>query len=120
MTKHITAVARLRRELREWPALRTLYYRAWSALTKPADPITLRLVPEVPFRAAVRGLLAAMIQRNGKETIGDYLEFGVLNGATLATVHEVFQEYGLTEARFFGFDSFEGLPADEQGCELVQ
>ena len=53
-----------------------------------------------------------MIERQGKEGIGDYFEFGVFNGATLASVYQVFQEAGLTKPRFFGFDSFEGLPAE--------
>src|SRR6476619_1288864 len=97
-------MVRLRRELREWPVLRKFYYRARGALTKPADPITLRLVPEAAFREKVRALVAAMIERHGKDGIGDYFEFGVFNGATLASVYQVFQEAGLTKSRFFGFD----------------
>src|SRR6476660_2782223 len=104
MTKHIMPpLVRLRRALREWPALRKFYYKARGVLTKPADPMTLRLVPEAAFREKVRVLVASTIERHGKENIGDYIEFGVFNGATLATVYEVFQEFGLA-ARFFGFD----------------
>lgn len=117
MTKPITPMVRLRRTLREWPALRKLYYAARGALSKPADPMTLRLVPEAAFREKVRALVASMIERQGKENIGDYYEFGVFNGATLATVYGMFQAHGLTKSRFFGFDSFEGLPpeADREG-----
>ena len=92
--------------------MRKLYDRARGVLTAPADPISLRLVPEEAFRDKVRELVALIIQKQGKEHIGDYLEFGVFNGATLAGVYQVFQEFGLNEACFFGFDSFEGLPPE--------
>jgi O-methyltransferase len=105
-------VRRVRRALRRWRSLRRLYYWARGTLAAPADPMALRLVPEEAFRDKVRELVALMIQRQGKENIGDYLEFGVFNGATLSSVYQVFQEIGLDGVRFFGFDSFEGLPPE--------
>lgn len=45
--------------------------------------------------------------------IGDYLEFGVFYGASLACMHRVLDEAGLRHPRLFGFDSFEGLPVSE-------
>jgi O-methyltransferase len=44
------------------------------------------------------------------ERLGDYLEFGVFNGTSLACMHGVTRELGLEGVRLFGFDSFEGLP----------
>ncbi len=105
-------VRQMRRALRRWRSLRRLYYWVWGTVTGPADPMALRLVPEEAFRGKVRELVAQMIQRQGKEDIGDYLEFGVFNGATLSSVYQVFQEFGLDGVRFFGFDSFEGLPPE--------
>jgi len=46
--------------------------------------------------------------------VRDYLEFGVCRGVTLSLMHQVLQEQGLTESRIFGFDSFEGLPAEAE------
>ena len=115
--KHVSTVVRLRRALRELSVLRKFYDWGQGVLTKPADPMTLRLVPEEAFRKKAREIVASMIETQGKENIGDYVEFGVFNGTTLSIVYEVFQEFGLNKARFFGFDSFEGLPpeADSEG-----
>jgi len=48
-----------------------------------------------------------------RETVGDqpitYLEFGVFRGNTIRRLSDLFQAKG---ARFFGFDSFEGLPEE--------
>ena len=41
---------------------------------------------------------------------GDYLEFGVFYGSSLACMHEVRGRLGLSSVRLFGFDSFEGFP----------
>ena len=41
---------------------------------------------------------------------GDYYEFGVYKGYTLLHAQQAARRAGLTGMRFFGFDSFEGLP----------
>lgn len=47
---------------------------------------------------------------------GDYLEFGVFYGSSLACMHEARGRLGLSSVRLFGFDSFEGFPdsADQE------
>lgn len=45
---------------------------------------------------------------------GDYLEFGVYHGVSMACAARVLQEFGLTEARCIGFDSFEGMPPEAE------
>ncbi len=49
-----------------------------------------------------------LIQRAGEK--GDYLEFGVSFGSSLACMHRVLKKLKLENVRIFGFDSFEGLP----------
>lgn len=44
---------------------------------------------------------------------GDYYEFGVFKGHTFYQAQKGADELGLKRMRFFGFDSFEGLPAPE-------
>lgn len=58
------------------------------------------------YREAMRWLLE---QEKG-EVLGDYLEFGVFNGTSLACMHGVLRELKADGVRLFGFDSFEGLP----------
>lgn len=41
---------------------------------------------------------------------GDYLEFGVYYGSSIACMHDALRQAGLDRVRVFGFDSFEGLP----------
>ena len=45
------------------------------------------------------------------EEIGDYLEFGVFNGNSMASLHEARQKMLIKQMRLFGFDAFEGLSA---------
>jgi O-methyltransferase len=44
------------------------------------------------------------------ESVGDFLEFGVFYGSSLACMHQVLRELRLDRVRMFGFDSFEGFP----------
>ena len=70
------------------------------------------LVDEAKFRAAVGTAIDQLLERIGDDELGDYLEFGVYNGSTLAIVHDLLERRGRTSSRLFGFDSFEGLPSE--------
>jgi hypothetical protein len=70
------------------------------------------LVDEAKFRAAVGAAIDQLLERLGDDQLGDYLEFGVYNGSTLAIVHDLLERRGRTNSRLFGFDSFEGLPPE--------
>ena len=59
-------------------------------------------------------LLHLLQQRNGRP-LGDYLEFGVYNGTSLTCMFRALEALRLSDVRLFGFDSFEGLPPDEEG-----
>lgn len=48
----------------------------------------------------------------GKDNLGDYLEFGVCHGTSMNCMNEVLRKQHLTSVRLFGFDSFEGMPAE--------
>jgi O-methyltransferase len=54
--------------------------------------------------------LLLLSERHGQEKLGDYLEFGVYVGGSLACMHHVLDDLRLDHVRLFGFDSFEGLP----------
>jgi O-methyltransferase len=55
---------------------------------------------------------AAWRQAKSEGTTGDYYEFGVFRGYTLWHAQQSCRQIG-TEAHFWGFDSFRGLPAVE-------
>lgn len=78
-----------------------------------------RAVPETAYRALVHRGLEHLIERVGRQNLGDYLEFGVYNGTSLVSTFRETEAMGLTSMRLFGFDSFEGLPAaaatDDEG-----
>jgi len=57
-----------------------------------------------------RVLRNAMNFANGCQVEGDYLEFGVSWGNTMIAAYHNAQRFGLKTMRFYGFDSFEGLP----------
>jgi O-methyltransferase len=68
------------------------------------------LVPVRAFERKVDQALDALLATSPRDAIGDYLEFGVSFGTSMAAVHRRVTRRGLTEMRLFGFDSFEGLP----------
>ena len=70
------------------------------------------LVPEHDFADCVRRAVAAIRAAGPGRPFGDYLEFGVSRGTSLAVVHHVLAESGLPGVRLIGFDSFEGMPPD--------
>lgn len=72
----------------------------------PLDAITRK------YRDALQWLVA----HERDEKIGDYLEFGVFSGTSMACMYRASRDMGLHDMRLFGFDSFQGFPpnaADE-------
>lgn len=47
------------------------------------------------------------------DELGDYLEFGVCHGRSIACMAKTLAEQGLNQIKIYGFDSFEGLPASK-------
>jgi O-methyltransferase len=67
-----------------------------------------RLVPE----KELEGKFIKCLQRLSEWGItGDYLEFGVFCGSSLSCMFNAAERTGQHNMRFFGFDSFKGLPA---------
>jgi hypothetical protein len=62
--------------------------------------------------AVVRRCLQRAVE-SGTAAHGDYYEFGVFKGHTFLAASLAGRELGATGMRFFGFDSFEGLPSIE-------
>lgn len=60
----------------------------------------------------LKGLLAIILRLQGEERAGLVLEFGVGSGYTLSNMAALAHELQIPN-RFYGFDSFEGLPHDE-------
>lgn len=70
------------------------------------------LVPEVAFTECIQAAVDVLLREEPAEAFGDYLEFGVSRGTSLACVFHVLQKSGLRRVRLIGFDSFEGLPPE--------
>lgn len=68
------------------------------------------------FDTANRDVLPAVeksmseIKKLGVLKDGDYFEFGVFKGYTFWYAQKMASQFGLNHMRFFGFDSFNGLP----------
>jgi hypothetical protein len=74
-----------------------------------------RLVSVGPLRRVQRDALQWLRNEVGTENVGDYLEFGVFNGTSLHCMYRELEAAGLRHVRLFGFDSWQGLPADSGG-----
>lgn len=70
------------------------------------------LVPAQRFSACVDNALAELRQTDPSHQIGDYLEFGVSRGTSMAAVYHVLQKNDFASARLIGFDSFAGMPPE--------
>jgi hypothetical protein len=70
------------------------------------------LVPEDRLREVFRNGLLRLQQLDPDRPLGDYLEFGVAYGSSMACMHEAQVQAGIKGMRMFGFDSFEGLPSE--------
>jgi O-methyltransferase len=69
------------------------------------------------FDAANRSILPALercfakVKQNGRFNGGDYMEFGLFKGYSFWYAQHLAHRHGIKSMRFFGFDSFKGLPA---------
>lgn len=77
----------------------------------------LRIRPESGFftlsPGGVGAIESALEEARSSGLAGDYYEFGVYRGYTLWHAQRVASRLGLESMRFFGFDSFDGLPDAE-------
>lgn len=101
-----TVKKRVELVLRPYPALYRFASRAYHVINRSTSTLS----PGAP--AALRQAFATARRLSG-DGIGDYYEFGVFRGGTLAEAEEVCRELGITTTRFWGFDSFKGLPPIE-------
>jgi O-methyltransferase len=71
------------------------------------------------FEQCMRNAVQYLNNRGQNERLGDYLEFGVYAGSSLATMFWLLKDLGAEHVRLFGFDSFEGFPdvvaTDDEG-----
>lgn len=75
------------------------------------------LVPEDNFKNCAKNAIETLKARG--HAFGDYVEFGVSRGTSMACMHDALSECGITDNRLIGFDSFEGLApeAAQEGWE---
>jgi O-methyltransferase len=92
-----------------WLRERRINTRVRAGHTVPEHGI---LVPKQELKRVFHDAWALLAERGDGTDLGDYLEFGVYVGTSMACMHEVLEERELDEVRMFGFDSFKGLPAD--------
>ncbi len=69
-----------------------------------------KYVPEQALEDKYREVLLLLMEKCGSESLGDYLEFGVCYGTSIACMYRALKALGLERTRLIGFDSFEGLP----------
>jgi O-methyltransferase len=82
----------------------------WMLMRRLAPPKP--LVPEEAFYGSVLGAIDELLKRVSADQLGDYLEFGVSRGTSLAWVARALSDRRLSHVRLIGFDSFEGLPPE--------
>src|SRR5262249_41084531 len=58
-----------------------------------------RLVPEEALTRCYRDALALLLERSGGAPLGDYLEFGVCHGASLACMYRASADLGVDAMR---------------------
>jgi hypothetical protein len=92
-----------------------IWRHAWMFMRRLAPPKP--LVPEQAFYASILSAIDELCKRVPVTQFGDYLEFGVSRGTSLACVYRALMKKDLSHVRLIGFDSFQGLPpeAEDEG-----
>jgi O-methyltransferase len=70
------------------------------------------IVPERALEQKYEEALEHLLEHEDATELGDYLEFGVFNGRSMACFDRASRRLDLNNMRIFGFDSFQGLPPD--------
>jgi hypothetical protein len=84
----------------------------WTAGPIPVEDISkVELVPKEKLVPFFSDAIKKLQELKGDE-IGDYLEFGVFNGNSMASLYQARKALGADSMRMFGFDSFDGLPPE--------
>ncbi len=91
------------------------HFAKWMAWKFFRYPNPKWYINERELKPHFRDALRYLVSKSENSQTGDYLEFGVCRGSSMLLMYEALQEANLGQVRLFGFDSFEGLPADEEG-----
>jgi O-methyltransferase len=106
--KAVTALGLEEPARRIWLGLRRIWLGLKARGLMPWEP----LVPEEAFSDCVAHCIRRLREIEPSEPFGDYLEFGVSRGTSLACVYRSLKMAGLHQACLIGFDSFEGMPPE--------
>lgn len=102
------------------PVLRRVFKRLPKSVRSQLGLLQVRLglmegLIKVPEEDLIERLTAAL-ELLGPETLGPgaaYLEFGVYVGTSMACMYRAVAAVGADQLRLIGFDSFEGMPEDD-------
>lgn len=73
----------------------------------------IRAESEIDLQKKYSLALKTLKSELGDVPMGDYLEFGIYLGQSMICMHRAAQEEKVDHFRFIGYDSFEGLPDDD-------
>lgn len=100
-------------------SLKKFYRRFFPVPTSPwtaghvEDICAVNLVPPQKLINFFGKCISILSSKKG-EDIGDYLEFGVFNGNSIGSMYLACRAAQTKSTRLFGFDAFEGLPANSE------
>jgi len=99
------------------PGLRTFGARSFTSFPTSISPYVYRFMRASLFRDELKRLKTFEIcfdKLAASGDVGDYLEFGVARGTSMISSHRYAKRHRFDDMRFFAFDSFAGLPSDEE------
>lgn len=97
--------------LRRTPPLYKLASKVYHRMNDQMNGSFRTLSPGAP--GAIRKAFEVIRERAPHGHVGDYYEFGVFRGYSFLSAQQTCDDLGLIETRFWGFDSFQGLPPVE-------
>lgn len=98
------------RALRSSPRLYAIASRAYHTANGSFRTLSPGAPPSISRGFELARAAALADGRDPNTEVGDYYEFGLFRGYTFLSAQRAADELGLTGTRFYGFDSFKGLP----------